>query len=189
MNIPLEKMSLEALWKLFPIVLKTHDPLWVKQFEKERANLYSVLDSHNIRWIKHIGSSAIKTIYAKPIVDILVEFNEGISLNKSVESLKKEGYLIMHKEDQRISLNKGYTPKGYAKEVFHLHLRMFGDHSELYFRDYLIEFPKEAINYDALKKSLAKQYKYNRDAYTNQKTEYIQSITTKAKTHFNNKYE
>jgi len=189
MNIPLEEMSLKALWKLFPITLKPHNPKWVKQFEKEKAFLYSVLDVDKIRWIKQIGSTAINKIYAKPIVDILVELEKGHSFNDCLEPLKKAGYILMSQDDQRISFNKGYTPKGYAKEVFHLHLRMFGDHSELYFRDYLINFPKESKNYETLKQSLAKQYKYNRDAYTHQKTEYIQSITSKAKTYFNNKYE
>ena len=44
----------------------------------------------------------------------------------------------MSESPNRVSLNKGYTEQGFA-ESFHLHLRMTGDHDEIYFRDYLCQ--------------------------------------------------
>jgi hypothetical protein len=41
----------------------------------------------------------------------------------------------MAKTETRIDFNKGYTPDGFAKRVFHLHLRKFGYNYELYFKN------------------------------------------------------
>ena len=65
--------------------------------------------------------------------------------------------------------NKGYTDKGFAEKVFHLHLRYFGDNDELYFRDYMNSYPIFAHKYEILKCSLWKKYQHNRDAYTEAK--------------------
>ena len=80
----------------------------------------------------------------------------------------------MSSEPQRVSLNRGYTPEGFADEVYHLHIRQPGDNNELYFRDYLNEHPEVAWAYETLKLSLWKKYEHNRDAYTDAKTEFIE---------------
>jgi len=67
-------------------------------------------------------------------------------------------------------------------------LRYAGDNDELYFRDYLIEFPDMAKEYEKLKISLWKKYEHNRDAYTNAKTEFVKKYTEKAKVLYGNRY-
>ena len=51
----------------------------------------------------------------------------------------------------------------------------------LYFRDYLREYPKVAKEYEELKITLAGQYPHDREKYTKAKTEFIVSVTKKAK--------
>ena len=94
----------------------------------------------------------------------------------------------MSDETSRISLNKGYTPDGFADKVYHVHLRYAGDNNELYFRDYLNEHPDVAKEYEALKLRLWKQFEHNRDAYTDAKTEFITKWTTKARKEYGNRY-
>ena len=65
-------MTLEELWKLFPVFITEHKEIWDKWYEDEQKRLYSLLPSENII-ISHIGSTAINGIWAKPIIDILVE--------------------------------------------------------------------------------------------------------------------
>jgi len=72
--------------------------------------------------------------------------------------------------------------------VFHLHLRYTGNHNELYFRDYLNEFPDIAKEYEKLKLSLWNEYKHDRDAYTNAKTEFVKKYTEQAKMIYGNRY-
>ena len=94
----------------------------------------------------------------------------------------------MSESRDRISFNKGYTEDGFAEKVFHLHLRYRGDNDELYFRDFLIEHPDVAKEYESLKMLLAKRYKYNRDEYTRAKSDFVLSFTNKAKMLYPDRY-
>ena len=87
-----------------------------------------------------------------------------------------------------MSFNKGYTERGFADRVFHLHLRRQGDHDELYFRDYLQEFPEVAKAYEALKLSLWKPYEHDRDGYTQCKGDFVQQATRRAKARYPGRY-
>lgn len=89
---------------------------------------------------------------------------------------------------ETLDLNKGYTPDGFTKKVFHLHVKPSGDWGELYFRDYLRENPNIARQYEKLKLSLIKDYKYNRDAYTDAKSEFIIENTGKARKEYRGRY-
>lgn len=98
--------------------------------------------------ISHIGSTAIGFIWAKPIIDILVEIPKEFELSGYKDLVVNSGYVCMAQNADRISFNKGYTENGFAARVFHLHLRHTGDNDELYFRDYLIEHPDVAHEYE-----------------------------------------
>ncbi|WP_314450524.1 GrpB family protein [uncultured Streptococcus sp.] len=189
MSPSLEEMSLEELWQLFPIFLREHQAAWKDWYEEERLRLLSFLPEHQIVRLSHIGSTSVKTIWAKPIVDIMLEIPIETDMAAMRESLLKNGYLLMSESQGRMSFNKGYTPSGFAERVFHLHLRYEGDHDELYFRDYLQEHPAVAKDYEKLKLSLWKQYEHNRDAYTEAKTDFIKNYTEEAKKLYGGRYE
>ena len=180
MSKKLSEMSLEELWELFPIFLTEHKSYWKDWFNDERKRLESILlQNQNIR-INHIGSTAVETIWAKPIIDILVEIPRESNMAAIKELLICNGYTCMNKSDERMSFNKGYTENGFAEKVYHLHLRYEGDNDELYFRDYLINRPDVAKEYEKLKLDLWKKYEHNRDEYTNAKTEFVSKYTHRA---------
>ncbi len=189
MSPSLEEMSLEELWQLFPIFLREHQDEWKDWYEEERLQLLSFLPEHQIVRLSHIGSTSVKTIWAKPIVDILLEIPKETDMTVMKDLLLQNGYLLMSESQGRISFNKGYTPSGFAERIFHLHLRYEGDHDELYFRDYLQEHPAVAKDYEKLKLSLWKQYEHNRDAYTEAKTDFIKNYTEEAKEIYVGRYE
>ena len=180
MTKPLTEMSLQELWQLFPIQLTPHRDAWRDWYAAEARHWQQLLHGH-IRAIAHIGSTAIPGIWAKPIIDILIEVADAATLQNAANILVAHGYLQMSASDTRISLNKGYTPEGFAERVFHIHLRLPGDHDEYYFRDYLREHPAIAKQYEALKLSLWKPYEHDRDGYTNAKGDFIRAITARAK--------
>ena len=175
----LMEMTLEELWQLFPIQLVPHRPCWRQWYEEESARLQALLP--NAVRLSHIGSTAISTIWAKPIVDILAEAPMECDWELLRQMLLDAGYLQMSSEKNRISFNKGYTEQGFAEKVFHLHLRRRGDADELYFRDYLIDHPEAAKEYERLKLKLWKQFEHNRDQYTESKTALIKHYTAEAK--------
>ena len=187
MRKKLSEMTLEELWQLFPIFLTEHQSFWREWYAEEEGLLKNALTS--VERISHIGSTAIPSIWAKPIVDILVEIPEGRNLLDYKDLIINNGYICMSQGEHRLFFNKGYTENGFAERVFHLHLRYAGDNDELYFRDYLIEHPDAAKEYEALKLKLWKKYEHNRDAYTNAKTELIKRYTDKAKILYGNSYE
>lgn len=185
----LEEMSLEELWQLFPIKLMPHRDCWEEWFEEERERLLAVFPAGSLRWLLHIGSTSVKGIWAKPIVDMLAEAADGADLEGLAALAKEAGYREMSRGEGRISLNKGYTPSGFEEKVFHLHLRQRGDHDELYFRDYIRAHDGAAKEYERLKLELWKPFEHDRDGYTEGKGDMIREMTKKGKEEFAGRYE
>lgn len=186
MGKKLSEMSLEELWQLFPIFLTEHKPYWKEWYSEECDYLRRNLPT--AERISHIGSTAIPTIWAKPIIDILVEVPQEHNLLDYKEPIIGCGYICMAQHESGISFNKGYMETGFAERVFHLHLRHAGDINELYFRDYLIEHPDIASDYEKMKLSLWREYEHNRDGYTNAKTDFVHKYTELAKSMYGNRY-
>ena len=186
MRKKLSEMSLEELWQLFPIFLTEHQECWKKWYLSEENLLKNSLPQ--MERISHVGSTAISSIWAKPIIDILVEVPKESNLLDYKDVIINNGYICMSQNENGISFNKGYTEEGFAEQVFHLHLRHSGDNDELYFRDYLIEYPHVAREYENLKLKLWREYEHNRDGYTNAKSEFVKLYTQKARILYENRY-
>ncbi|SQF71478.1 glutamate-rich protein GrpB [Streptococcus sanguinis] len=95
MSPSLEEMSLEELWQLFPIFLREHQAAWKDWYEAERLRLLSFLPEHQIVRLSHIGSTSVETIWAKPIVDILLEIPKETDMVVMRDLLLQNGYLLM----------------------------------------------------------------------------------------------
>jgi hypothetical protein len=188
MSKKLEEMSLEELWQLFPIFLVEHSKDWEVWYEEEKRIITSLIPKEYIIRVAHIGSTAISNIWAKNIVDILIELNLETQLEEVKNILTNNGWLCMSEDLNRISLNKGYTKHGFADKVFHLHLRIKGDNDELYFRDYLRENEDIAKEYESLKLSLWRKFEHNRDGYTDAKTGFIKKYTQIARQSYGVRY-
>lgn len=125
---------------------------------------------------------------AKDIVDVLIEIPKDTDIEDAAKLIEMNEFIRMASEDDRISFNYGYTKNGFAEKVFHVHLRYIDDNDELYFRDYLNEHPQIAKEYESMKLQLWKRFEYNRDAYTDAKTEFIRKWTLAAKKEYLGRY-
>ncbi len=188
MGKELSEMSLEELWELFPIFLVPHNDKWNIFYNEIESFLKIALSECPIERISHIGSTAISGIWAKDIVDVLIEVSKNSDIHNTARVIEKNGFICMSTEAERISFNRGYTKNGFADKVFHVHLRYTGDNDELYFRDYLNEHTQIAREYEAMKLQLWKLFEHNRDAYTNAKTEFIKKWTSEAKRIYAGRY-
>ena len=181
-------MTKEERALLFPIVLSEYNPEWLNWFAQEKARLKQLINIENttIR-ITHTGSTAVPNLTAKPTVDILLEINENLDTEKLIASLPSPEYICLRQPTTpnsappHLMFLKGYTPTGFADRIFHIHIRYLGDHDELYFRDYLIKHPDTATKYATLKQELKTQYEYDRDGYTNAKSEFIREVVARAR--------
>ena len=188
MSKKLTEMTLEELWTLFPIFLVEHNEKWKDDYREIEALLKELLAACPADRISHIGSTCIGNIWAKNIVDVLVELPVDSDLAEAAQVLEAGGFLIMSAGAERISLNRGYTPEGFAEKVYHVHLRYTGDNDELYFRDYLNEYPEIAGEYERLKLELWKRFEHDRDAYTLAKTDFIRLQTEAARRRYGDRY-
>ena len=184
----LSEMSLEELWELFPISLAAPNDKWKVYYDEIEVFLKSVLSECPVERISHIGSTAIAGIWAKDIVDILIEVSKDSDLENTAAMIEENGFIRMSADTVRISFNRGYTKVGFADKVFHVHLRYAGDNDELYFRDYLNEHSQTAKEYETMKLKLWKLYEHNRDEYTNAKTEFIRKWTNEARKIYAGRY-
>ncbi len=187
---PLSELSLEELWRLFPIVLKEHDARYAAWYEAEKESVLNAVGAENVLRISHFGSTAVKGLIAKPTVDILLEIDWRCDTARLTSDLEAAGWRLMRSESDPYALvfNKGYTPSGFAERVFHLHARYFGDWDELYFRDYLSAHTDIAREYGEYKRRLLKEYENDRDGYTDAKTEFIARHTQAARREFGGRY-
>ena len=188
MGKELSEMSLEELWELFPIFLVAHNDKWDIFYEEIESFLKCTLSECPVERISHIGSTAISGIWAKDIVDVMIEVSKCSDIQNTAKEMEKNGFIRMSTETDRISFNRGYTKDRFSDKVYHVHLRYIGDNDELYFRDYLNEHPQIAKEYERLKLQLWKRFEHNRDAYTNAKTEFVRKWTLKAKRVYKGKY-
>ena len=100
------------------------------------------------------GQYSHRRIWAKPTVDMVLEASGAAAFERLDAVIPTCGYIRMRSEEGRVSFNRGYTPEGFAQEVFHLHLRLPGDADEVFFRDHLNLRPDLAAEYERLKLAL-----------------------------------
>ena len=168
-----------------------YDPAWPLMFEEEKKHLLDCLPSGLVRRIEHFGSTAIPGLAAKPIVDMLVEVTslEETKL-RIVPVLEGQGYDYFwrgtHGEDGPPFY--AWFIKRNSEGIRTHHVHMIESHFEhwdrLLFRDYLIEHPETAKEYEALKSRLAHNHPNDRIAYTKGKTEFVVRVTQIAKEYY-----
>ena len=161
-----------------------YDPRWPRLFDEEAGQLRVVLDPSLIVGLEHFGSTAIPGLSAKPIIDILVAVRSLAAAKASfVEPLRKLDYVYWadNPKKDRMFFVKGMPPFG-SRRTHHVHVtELQGEMwQRLAFRDYLRAHPEEVEAYDRLKRRLAVDHKTDREAYTDAKSAYVESVMRKA---------
>ncbi|TRZ39948.1 GrpB family protein [Niallia circulans] len=145
----------------------------------------------NILRVEHVGSTSVKGLCAKPILDINVVIENHTIFPEVVAALSVIGYY--HQEDWSFDGREAFGRKDNfvpwsASKVKQIwmdhHLYVCTKDSEeltrhLAFRDYLRSNEKEAADYGKLKLCLARTSK-TRQAYTSGKSEFVTRILKKA---------
>jgi GrpB-like predicted nucleotidyltransferase (UPF0157 family) len=192
--MPTGKRSLETLEHRIrravqeDVAIVPYDPKWLALFQQEKEHLFSCLPAEIIGRIEHFGSTAVPGLTAKPIIDILVEVTslEQAKL-KIVPVLESQGYDYFWRPTWGDDVPPWYAwfikrdSQGLRTHHIHMVEPNFEHWDRLLFRDYLIEHPKAAFEYQKLKMQLARAYPNDRIAYTKGKTEFIVKVTEEAK--------
>ncbi len=183
----LESMNRQELSRLFPIFLVAYNSEWPALFEQEACNIQRSIPQNFIFRIRHFGSTSVPEMVAKPTIDILLEIYEGTDPDFIITSFRDLAYYYTPQPENpapHMMFMKGYTPNGFYGQSFHVHVRYPGDWDEIYFRDFLRIHPDIATEYASLKFQLQKKFEFDRDAYTQAKSSFIQYYTKIARENF-----
>jgi GrpB-like predicted nucleotidyltransferase (UPF0157 family) len=161
-----------------PIIVVNYDPAWPLAFEQERAQIAAALGEW-ARAIEHIGSTSVPGLRAKPVIDILVAVDRLDRADEYAARLAPLGYVYRphDDDDERLFFRKG-TPRSH-----HLHMVVLGGSEHVRhvrFRDILRAEPETARDYAALKDALAAQFRDQREAYVDGKTEFVTGVLAHA---------
>lgn len=147
---------------------------WEKEFELEKKRIKDAI-GQSIMNVHHIGSTAVKNLSAKPILDIAIEiedFNNGVQVSFLLERL---GYSY---KGTNILPERHYLIKGEPR-THQIHLYQSGSKyllEQLKFRNQLRDNDKERLEYEQLKLKLAEANKDNKHNYAEAKTAFIKSV-------------
>ncbi len=154
-----------------------HNPTWRITFIEDSKQIALAM-GENVVTIHHIGSTAIPSIYAKPIIDFLIEVKDIAKVDDQNLAMAVLGYEAMGEfgiRDRRFFLKNSAA----GKRTHHLHT--FEAKSpeikrHLAFRDYIIAHPEVAQKYSELKRELAKKYPEDIQGYMKGKNGFIREV-------------
>ena len=164
------------------VYLEPHQTEWERAAEETISTLRSILGSVAAD-IQHIGSTSIRAIGAKPIIDIAVAVNDLDDILSMREKLRQNGIIFRFEESPKQLL---FVMGDFAKDTrsHHIHVVLYGSNewnNYINFRDYLNSNIEAAKEYETTKLRLAEQYSDDRIAYTDGKKETIDRLLAEAR--------
>jgi GrpB-like predicted nucleotidyltransferase (UPF0157 family)/maleate cis-trans isomerase len=162
------------------VEIVSYDPEWPARFDEERATLLHVLRPWLTGPIEHIGSTAVPGLVAKPVIDIMAGVQTLDASRPAIAAMATHGYCYFPYQADR---EHWFCKPSPQLRTHHLHLVPFGSPQwgeTLAFRDYLRAHRDVAAEYGQLKQRLAQEFHADREAYTQAKQPFIESITALA---------
>lgn len=152
---------------------------WEREFLIEKEKIQNKIGV-NIVGVHHIGSTSVKQLSAKPILDIAVEVEEFSKGKVCVSPLEEIGYSY---KGTNILPERHYFSKGEPR-THQIHMYQSGNRyllEQLKFRDYLRINNKDRNEYEQLKLKLSSSNKNNKHKYAEAKTDFVKSILERIK--------
>ncbi len=159
------------------VCIEEHQKTWEDSAEQTIADIQNALDGIDAD-VQHVGSTSIKSIKAKPIIDIAVGVPDFESVSARNDKLKKACIFPaswgFDDHPEELLYVKGDFEKDTRTHHIHVVLKTSKEWKNyLNFRDYLNAVPSAAREYEAVKEKLEAMYPDNREKYTAGKSEII----------------
>jgi GrpB-like predicted nucleotidyltransferase (UPF0157 family) len=162
-----------------PIEIVPYSHEWPALFAAEAVVLAATLCPWLAGEIQHIGSTAVPGLSAKPVIDIMAPVHSLSHAAPAIEALRSLNYCHF---PYRPGEMLWFCKPSPAYRTHHLHLVPVSSSlwvQRLAFRDALLREPALVSEYESLKLGLAATHAHNREAYTDAKTPFIQSVLHK----------
>lgn len=172
------------------MIVVPYNDMWAKVYETEKCILIGIFGDLIID-IQHFGSTAIKGLSAKPIIDIMIVVNDIKQIDEYNHDMEYHGYSVRGEngiEGRRYFVKLSSDNSG--NHTHHIHIYQKGNShisDELRFRDYL-RIDKEALEeYERIKIEASLKFRYSPREYVDAKYDCIKSIMDKANLYYKNK--
>ena len=164
-----------------------YDPQWKAEFEKIKAMIQSYIGEY-VESIQHVGSTSIKSIKAKPIIDIAVGTDDFNRILSHEAELLKAGYHYRPNHDMggaQLLFACGSYYDGGDMQTHFIHVVKYNSmewRNYINFRDYLNTYPEIAKQYENVKTRLVEKLGSmgSRNDYVDGKAEFISHTLRKA---------
>lgn len=167
--------------KVGKVVLEPHQKLWELEGKRICKKIKAILGDDVVD-VQHVGSTSIRWICAKPIVDIAVAVKSFQDMMKHDEKLASNG-IIYRREDIPGQHLYRCGDLDHDLVTHFIHVVIYDSeawHNYINFRDYLNAHPEEAEAYAQLKTKLCAEYPEDREAYIAGKRDLITELLAKA---------
>lgn len=160
------------------VKLVPHNKEWENEFRRIKPILMTIFNVKSDN-VQYVGSTAVRGIVAKPILDIAINLESFSVLN--IDGMAELGY--EDRLEAGVPGRRLFVLKGNEDRSLH-HIHCFerngdGFRKQVFFRDYLIGHPEIAMQYSELKIGLALITPDDRKRYTEGKDRFVQSILEK----------
>lgn len=163
------------------VTLCPHETEWETEAAKT-AGMLKTLFGDAAAEIQHVGSTSIRGIRAKPILDLVVAANDMTAVRERIPVLEAAGVMFRGEDHPGEFL---FVMGDFERDTrtHHIHVCPAGGTdwtNYLNFRDYMNAHPEKAAEYDRLKGELAEQYALDRTSYTAGKAAFIARMLEEA---------
>ena len=162
------------------ITVVSYDPVWNLKFKDEKQKIEAIL-KNDCFGVFHIGSTSVKNLDAKPIIDILVVVRDLSLVDAKQTEFENLGYEYLGEFGIK---GRRYLRKGGDERTHQIHVFKHDNLDEiirhLAFRDYLRTHKDVCTEYAKLKKDLADKFPYDINGYCDGQDNFVKEHEQKA---------
>lgn len=155
---------------------------WHEEFLKVKKEISKSTHIEENR-IEHIGSTAIKDMQAKPIIDVMVAVDDLDAMDPSIiKGLKAIGFLRLKVERPNEIVLAKFVDNTYEEKTHYIHLVEYEKelwNNLIFFRDYLNANKAERDKYLQIKLDYVNKQSTGINEYTDHKEEFVRRVFEK----------
>ena len=103
-----------------PVVIADYDPEWPEIYRSEEILIRNTC-GELLRSLRHVGSTAVQGLAAKPVIDIMGGVSNLSDADSMIQALESVGYGYVS-EYEDVMPDRRYFRKSSSGNRFHLHI-------------------------------------------------------------------
>ncbi|SOC37378.1 GrpB family protein [Ureibacillus acetophenoni] len=155
---------------------------WKNEFLKVKQEILN-FTAFEENQIEHIGSTAIKEMPAKPIIDLVIGVDDLATVDQSIyQGLKQAGFLRLRVQRPNEIILAKFTDETYQIKTHYVHLVDYNQelwNNLIFFRDYLNTDETARNQYKKIKLKFIEEVNSGIVEYTDYKEQFVREVYSK----------